>query len=110
MHELSLTRSVVAIVLEKAAGRKVKGVRLSVGALAGVELQALRFCFPLVTEGTAMEGAALHIDEVPGKARCTGCADEITLDVPLGRCPCEKREPLALLSGDELLVKEMEVE
>ena len=110
MHELSLTRSVVAIVAEKAAGRKVKGVRLSVGRLAGVELDALRFCFPLVTEGTELEGAALHIDEVPGKAKCLGCNDEITLDVPLGLCPCDKREPLHLVSGDELLVKEMEVE
>ncbi|MEM1417657.1 MAG: hydrogenase maturation nickel metallochaperone HypA [Myxococcota bacterium] len=110
MHELSLTRSVVAIVREKAAGRKVKGIRLSVGQLAGVELDALRFCFPLVTEGTDMEGVALHIDEIPGRAKCLGCNDEIALEVPLGLCPCEKRKPLRLLSGDELSVKEMEVE
>ena len=38
MHELSIARSVVAIVAEKAAGRKVKGVRLSVGKLSGVEV------------------------------------------------------------------------
>lgn len=110
MHELSLTRSIVAIVLERAAGRRVESVRLSVGKLAGVEIDALRFCFPLVTEGTALDGTVLHIDEVPGRARCRGCERQLDLEFPLGLCPCEQRQPLEILSGEELLVKEMEVE
>lgn len=110
MHELSICRSVVGIVREKANGRKVTGVRLTVGQLSGIELDALRFCFPLVTEGTELHGANLEIDEVPGRARCTGCDKELAIDVPIGLCPCERREPLIMLSGDELSVKEMEVE
>ena len=110
MHELSIARSVVAIVAEKAAGRKVKGVRLSVGKLSGVEVDALRFCFPMVADESPIAGAALHIDEIPGRARCLGCEKELELDVPVGVCPCERRERLELLAGQELNVKEMEVE
>lgn len=110
MHELSITRSVVSIVLERAAGRKVKGVRLTVGELSGVEVDALRFCFPIVAEGTDLAKARLDIDQVPGRAHCSGCDQEISLQAPLGRCPCERKASLTLLSGKELSVKEMELE
>ena len=66
MHELGLTRNVVAIVLEHAKGRKVKQVRLAVGPLAGVEQQALTFCFDVVTQGTELEGASLGFVDAEG--------------------------------------------
>lgn len=110
MHELSITRSVVSIVRQQANGRKVKSIRLRIGQLSGIELDAIRFCFPLVSEGTELEGAELQIDEVPGRAKCLGCEKEISVDMPIGLCPCERRERLEFLSGHELLVKEMEVE
>lgn len=110
MHELSITRSVVGIVRERAAGRKVKRVTLTIGKLSGIEVEAVRFCFPMVSEGTELEGATLEIDEPEGRARCLGCQEMLTLTVPLGLCPCERRERLELVSGEELTVKEMEVD
>jgi hydrogenase nickel incorporation protein HypA/HybF len=59
MHELSLTRSIVAIVAEHAAGRRVRRVRLAVGPEACVERHALEFCFGFATAGTSLEGAEL---------------------------------------------------
>lgn len=67
MHELSLTRSVVAIVAEAAAGRRVTRVTLEVGARAGVMAQAIVFCFDVVARGTPVEGAVLEILETPGE-------------------------------------------
>ncbi|MDJ0686737.1 MAG: hydrogenase maturation nickel metallochaperone HypA [Alphaproteobacteria bacterium] len=66
MHELGLSRNVVAIVSDHAKGRAVKRVTLSVGPLACVEEQALSFCFGVVAEGTVLEGAALEFIQAEG--------------------------------------------
>lgn len=66
MHELGLTRNIVAIVSEHAAGRRVRRVRLAIGPLACVEREALSFCFDIVVEGTALAGAELAFLEAEG--------------------------------------------
>ena len=66
MHELGLTRSIVAIVREHAGERPVRRVRVAIGPLACVERRALSFCFDLVTEGTVLAGAALEFLEAEG--------------------------------------------
>lgn len=109
MHELSLMRSIVGTCVERAEGRRVKSVRLRVGALSGVEVHALRFCFDVCTEGTVLAGAALTIDEVPGRAECRACGERVALERFVAVCPCEKRARLTVLSGDELLIDSMEV-
>lgn len=63
MHELGLSRNIVAIVSEHAAGRRVKRVRLAVGPLACVERQALTFCWEIVIEGTPLVDAELAFVE-----------------------------------------------
>ena len=57
MHELGITRNIVAIVEEAAKGRRVRRVTLEVGELSGVMSEAIAFCFDVVTAGTALEGA-----------------------------------------------------
>ena len=66
MHELGLTRNVVAIVIEHARGRAVQQVRLAIGPMAGVERDALSFCFDVVTAGTELEGATLAFIDAEG--------------------------------------------
>jgi hydrogenase nickel incorporation protein HypA/HybF len=66
MHELGITRNIVAIVDEAARGRKVVRITLEVGALAGVAADAIAFCFAAVTDGTALAGCALDIVARPG--------------------------------------------
>jgi len=66
MHELGLTRNIVAIVSEHAAGRSVKRVKLAIGPHACVEREALNFCFDIVAEGTVLAGAALEFAEAEG--------------------------------------------
>lgn len=68
MHELGLTRNIVAIVAEHAGERPVKRVQVAVGARACVEKQALAFCFDLVARGTVLEGAALEFIDARGDA------------------------------------------
>ncbi len=66
MHELGLSRNIVAIVSEHAAGCHVRRVRLAIGPLACVERKALSFCFDLAAEGSVLAGASLEFIEAEG--------------------------------------------
>ena len=109
MHEMGITQSIVAIVAEQAAGRKVRRVTLEIGKLSPIMPDAIRFCFDVVAQGSALDGAALDIIEIPGKARCLACGDEIALNDFFGRCTCGSRQ-LERLAGEELNIKSMELE
>jgi hydrogenase nickel incorporation protein HypA/HybF len=108
MHELGITRSVVAICAERAAGAQVRRVTLEIGRLAAVLPESLRFCFDICTRGTTLEGSVLEIIEVPGLAECRDCGGQVHLERLHGRCDCGSTN-LALVSGEELKIKEMEV-
>jgi len=110
MHELGITRNIVAIVGERAAGQKVLRVRLEVGRLSGLLPEAIRFCFPIVAQGTALEGALLEIDEPEGRGLCAACGAEPALTVPIGRCPSCAAPTLRIVAGEELKIREMEVQ
>jgi hydrogenase nickel incorporation protein HypA/HybF len=109
MHELSITRNIVSIVLDKAAGRTVRRVHLKVGALAGIETKAIDFCYDMVSEGTPLQGSELVIHEIEGRGQCSGCEQELCLSAPVAVCPCERRAPVTITAGEELLIASMEV-
>jgi hydrogenase nickel incorporation protein HypA/HybF len=109
VHELGLTMEIVDAVVERAAGRTVRRVRVRVGRLAAVMPESLRFCFDLCTRDTPAEGAELAIDFVDGRARCRKCDGIVLLQRPWGRCDCGG-DDLELVSGHELDVIDMEVE
>lgn len=109
MHELGITRNIVAIVSDAAKGRKVRRVTLEVGALSGVMADAIAFCFDVVTQGTVLEGAALDIKTIPGRARCGSCGAEFVTETLYTPCACGSRQ-LEQLQGDELNIKTMELE
>jgi hydrogenase nickel incorporation protein HypA/HybF len=108
MHEMSIALAVVQQV-EEAPPEDVSGavesVRLQVGELAGVVPDALHFSFSLACEGTALEGARLEIDAVPGRARCACCGHAWATGMPprLG-CPQCGGADTELLAGRELRI------
>jgi hydrogenase nickel incorporation protein HypA/HybF len=109
MHELGITRNIVSIVGEAAAGRRVRRVTLEIGKLSGVTVAAVRFCFDIVAEGTLLQGAMLEIVEPAGRARCRACAAEFETATLWAACACGSRD-LVRLQGEELMVKTMELE
>lgn len=68
MHELGITRNLVAIVSDAAQGRRVNKVWLEIGERSALLPDAVRFCFDVVSQGTALEGAVLEIVALPGDA------------------------------------------
>jgi hydrogenase nickel incorporation protein HypA/HybF len=90
MHELSLAGGVLRLV-EDAAQRegfaRVSRLHLEAGALAGVEVRALRFGLDALRPGTVLEGAEIVIDEPPGTAWCLRCAETVTIASRADACP-----------------------
>ena len=113
MHEMSLCESIVRT-LEEQAGvqdyRRVRTVWLEIGALAGVEPRALRFGFDVVTRGTLAEQARLEIVGLPGEAWCFDCQQTVEVAQRFDPCPRCQGFRLQVTGGDQMRIKELEVE
>lgn len=109
MHELAITQNIVELVADRAQGAKVQKVSLEIGKLSAIMPDAVRFCFDVCSKSTVLEGAFLEIIEIPGLARCRKCGAEFSLEQPFGICSCGSIE-LDLISGQELKIKQMEIE
>lgn len=108
MHELGVTQEIVAVVTERAGGRKIKRIVLDIGKLSCVLPDAVRFCFDLCAEGTAAEGAELTIRQPPGRGRCRVCANEFDMERILARCACGSSD-VEWLTGEQLTIASMEI-
>jgi hydrogenase nickel incorporation protein HypA/HybF len=109
MHELSLTRAVVDAVTERLGAAEVTRVTLEIGTLSGVVVDSIRFCFPIVADGTTLAGARLEIVEPRGAAACRDCGLEFDVDDPILLCPDCGAANVAIRSGSELRIKSVEV-
>jgi hydrogenase nickel incorporation protein HypA/HybF len=113
LHELGITQSIVEIALRTAAEQQAKiihSVTLEIGSLAGVVGEALQFCYEACSKGTPLEGSRLVIDEIPARARCRDCATEYLLTDLLACCPVCAGAAGELLCGEEMRIKEMEID
>jgi len=108
MHELAITQSVVDMVVERTAGRRIKTVRLQVGRLSGVMPDAVRFCYELVAAGTPLEESVLEIDHTAGSGHCRTCGEDFVLDQLILLCPCGSAD-VQIVTGQELLVTSVEM-
>lgn len=113
MHEMSLCESLLKVMEQEARRQdfhKVLRVRLQIGALAGVEVEALRFGFEVVTRESLAEGAALEVSHQPGRAWCLGCTSEVEVDERWAACPRCGGYGLRVTGGDEMKIMDLEVE
>jgi hydrogenase nickel incorporation protein HypA/HybF len=113
MHEMSLCQGVVGIIEDEArkqSFRKVRSIVLELGALGHVEPDAMLFCFEAVSRGTLAEGAKLVIARIPGAGWCLDCGKTVELTERFGACPLCGQHHVQMTAGDELRVREMEVE
>lgn len=110
MHELSIAQAIADVAERHAAGRRVAKVEVRVGHLRQVVPGSLHFAFGLVTQGTALDGAALKIEHVPAAGRCRDCgAESVMADFPLCCVRCGGLD-LEVFTGEELLVDALELE
>ncbi len=109
MHEMSLAEGVLQVVEEAAQARPVRLVCLEIGALASVEVEALRFAFDVVKNGSVADGAALDILATPGTAWCMRCCSSVPIAARGDACPQCGSHQMQVTGGDDMRVKELEL-
>jgi hydrogenase nickel incorporation protein HypA/HybF len=113
MHEFTITKLILSIVLQKAQevkARKITKVDLQVGRLTGYVPECIQLQFNILSHGTAAAGASLSFHQPPVDLHCRKCGIDYTSDSFDLKCPqCQAMET-DILSGSELNVESMEVE
>ena len=94
---------------KNAGGRKVLSVTMEIGELSGVVADAVEFCFDACSRDTLLNGAKLIIEQISGRGRC-GCGAESPIASYFDPCPVCGGFGLSVIAGEELRVRELEVE
>ncbi len=114
MHEMTIAESVLNVIEDFASKeedcQRIKIVRLEIGKLSGVEVEAMRFCFDAVAQGTLAEGAELDIIEQDGWAWCFDCRRQVPVEARTDPCAVCGGFRLQMMEGTVMRVMEMEIE
>lgn len=113
MHEMSLAEGIIQVIEAESKRQhfhKVKTVWLEIGALAGVEIYALEFAFEAVKRHTLAETAQLQIIQIPAQAWCLPCGKMVEIKQRYEPCPECGSYQLQVSQGDEMRIKELEVD
>ena len=113
MHEMSIANSVIQTIRAEArrrAGVRVRRVGLKIGELAGVDPDALRFCFEILAQDTELSGMELEIEFSRRRHRCPTCGRTFIIENYQLQCPQCGEPKTEYLSGDELELAYVEVE
>jgi hydrogenase nickel incorporation protein HypA/HybF len=113
MHEMSLAEDILRILEDTArqeAARRVTRVTLEIGALAGVEVESLRFCLDVVIRDTLAAAARLEIRVLPGQGWCMPCGQPVSLSALADPCPRCGSFQVQAVGGMEMRIKEIEIE
>jgi hydrogenase nickel incorporation protein HypA/HybF len=114
VHELSIASNLVEIVTEAArdaGAKRVIAVHLRLGALAGVAIESLRFCYEVATENTFLAGSQLVVEYLPVVVHCSKCDREMEiLRVQHFGCPLCGTPSADIRQGQELEIESIEIE
>lgn len=113
MHEMSIAEGILQIVEDAAVQqsfKRVSEVRLEIGALSGVEADALIFCLDVVLKNSIAEGARIELDKVPGTGFCLACSETVPVLARYDACPKCGSYQVQATGGTEMRVKDLLVE
>ena len=96
-------------VMEQNHLTRIEKIVLQVGELSGVVPRYMESCFPAVVRRTRFQDTKLELEIVPGILRCNRCNLEFPgLQHDLNCPSCGNRRDLQRLSGEELMIKEIQ--
>lgn len=111
MHEYSIVQALLERVEHEARSHgasHVHRVRISIGELAGVEIDLLKTAYMTIRHRTACHDAQLDIRRVDARWECPVCKTPIARGTRL-QCPACARAA-QLKSGDEIVLEQIELE
>ncbi len=94
----------------EAAARAINSITVEVGALAGVEIEALQFCFTAARRNTLAANAELRIAEIPGQGQCPACGRISPAETLVAVCRRCDDGVLEIKQGRELRVRSLNVD
>ncbi len=113
MHEMALTEGVVKVLQDQARQHgfaRVKTVWLEIGKLSHVDPESMLFCFQAVAKDTVAEGAEVRVLRPDGTAWCMSCSKPVIIEQRYDPCPLCGGHQITVTGGEEMRIKEMEVE
>ena len=108
MHELSIAREIITIVQEEMVKRDLNGVKevsVRLGALTGVDPEALSFSFESATLDSPLSETKLVIEQIPVKGKCRSCGKDFQIDDFVFLCPYCDSIDIDVMQGEELNVE-----
>ena len=113
MHELSLTEGILRIVAseqKKSGFSRVLEIDLKIGEYSGIVPGCMEEYFPLVSKGTAAEGAKLRMEMLPAAFTYTDCGWSGPIRKHTDRCPNCESTAIRMTAGREFFVENLIVE
>ena len=113
MHEASLVSSLAENLLElkrREGGRRIVRFKVEIGELSGVDPEAFRLAYEILRESLEdLRETEMELSLVPARFQCGNCGQSFSGDY-LAECPgCRSLEKI-VLSGEELTLREVELE
>ena len=104
-----MAASVLEAVDARAAGRRVRALRLHVGALQRLDRAVFDQAFAMIADGGVAQDATVDVVEVRVEVRCHDCAAAATGDELITTCPACAGHDLELVHGDDLVLESITV-
>ena len=109
MHEGSVAADIFAVVNDHARKKKLKTIRLDIGALSGINSDSLLFHLEFLLKQKKLKDASVEITAVPARYICEGGHEYEPLTL-LDGCPeCGKLKK-EVVSGTDCIIKSIEVD
>ena len=112
MHEIGIVRQIVRTVTDFAQANGIEQIAevvVDCGELSLVIPKYLQDIYPVVTEGTLLEGTRLLVNEIPGMAECDQCDEIFNVVEHKGYCPACGSFEKTVLSGKDFGIREIHV-
>jgi len=112
MHELSIVMGIIDIAQQQADQANasiIDEIKMDIGCLSTVEMNAFEFAWSQGVKETILEGAVKKINRIKGKAQCIDCDEIFEIENLYDACPLCGKHLLVILEGKELRVKSLVV-
>ncbi|MDD4362753.1 MAG: hydrogenase maturation nickel metallochaperone HypA [Atribacterota bacterium] len=113
MHERSIAKNMLNLILEKTKSLKkektIKKINIIVGEFTMIQEELLVRAFYDLAKSTIAEKAEIKIINNPLTGKCLSCKKEFLLNKKEFICPFCKSSMIQIISGDELLIEDIEI-
>ena len=112
MHELSIAQSIVELAEREARNHQadsIEELELEIGALAGIEWNALEFALESAIKGSLLEDARVVRLKIAGEGRCGDCENIFPVENLFSACPVCGSYAVKIIKGKELRIKSIVV-